>query len=128
VGHTLRELKAWLLRREVRRCERGPTAECSIIHDAPKEHEYWIPAETFTEADGVGFLCPVCFEENGGPVGTHAVICWRPHVPSHVDPKPGRWEFAGTTLDDLTLVAGSSSVLLRGGCGAHFFVRSGRIA
>jgi hypothetical protein len=80
------------------------------------------------DADGVCFYCPKCFEANGGRVGTHAVICWRPRVPPDVDPKPGRWEFVGTSLDDLTLVAGSSSVRLTGdGCGAHFHVRGGAI-
>ena len=24
----------------------------------------------------LGILCPKCFAENGGPVGTHSVICW----------------------------------------------------
>jgi hypothetical protein len=83
--------------------------------------------ESIDEADGVMFLCPVCFQANGGPVGTHAVICWRPRVPSHIDPKPGRWEFEGTGLHDLTLVAGSSSILLTAGCRAHFFIRNGEI-
>jgi hypothetical protein len=30
-------------------------------------------------------------------------------------------------IADITLVAGSSSVLLTGGCQAHFFVRGGQI-
>lgn len=73
------------------------------------------------------FLCPKCFAANGGNVGTHSCICWRPCVPQTEDPKPGRWEFEGSGLSDLTLVAGSSSVLLQGGCDAHFFVRAGEI-
>ena len=73
------------------------------------------------------FLCPRCFQTNQGPVGTHRVICWRPHVPQSFFPVPGRWEMEGSGLSDLTLVAGSSSVLLRGGCDAHFFVRGGEI-
>ena len=90
-------------------------------------HETYRVVERIEDADGVEFLCPKCFKTNGGRIGTHAVICWRPRVPPEVDPKPGRWEFQGTSLDDLTLVAGSSSVLLHGGCGAHFFVRGGAI-
>lgn len=82
---------------------------------------------TIDEADGIIFLCPKCFAANGGPVGTHAVICWRPRVPQTTSPTPGRWEFKGSAMDDLTLVAGSSSVLLKGGCNAHFFVRNGEI-
>jgi hypothetical protein len=79
-------------------------------------------------ADGILFLCPVCFRANGGPAGTHSIICWQPHVPQDMDPKPGRWAFKGTGFGDLTLVAGSSSVFLQGaGCKAHFFIRDGKI-
>lgn len=88
--------------------------------------EYRVPVKTIVEADGVIFQCPKCFIEKGG-VGVHYVICWRPHVPPDVAPKPGRWEFEGSDLRDLTLVAGSSSVQLHGGCNAHFFVRRGAI-
>jgi hypothetical protein len=91
------------------------------------DREGWEVVDRIADADGVGFLCPKCFKTNGGRVGTHAVVCWRPRVPPDVDPKPGRWEFVGTGLDDLTLVAGSSSVLLSGPCGAHFHVRGGAI-
>lgn len=83
--------------------------------------------EDIAKADGVMFLCPLCFGANGGPAGTHSVICWSPKVPADVDPKPGRWNLVGSGLEDLTLVAGSSSVALRGGCNAHFFVRGGEI-
>lgn len=81
------------------------------------------------EADGVQFLCPLCYETNGGPVGTHGVLCWRPRVPLSEFPGPGRWEFTGTGFDNLSLVAGSSSVLLggNGGCHAHFHVTNGRV-
>ena len=78
-------------------------------------------------ANGVMFKCPVCFIENGGPQGTHHVICWSPEVPQTVRPKPGRWQLIGTSIDDLSLVAGSSSVALQGGCAAHFFVENGQI-
>lgn len=84
---------------------------------------------TVGEADGVMFLCPVCFKTNGGRVGTHMVLCWQPHVPQTEPPIPGRWRFEGIGYGDLTLVAGSSSIFLTGpGCGAHFFVRNGKIA
>lgn len=79
------------------------------------------------EADGIIFLCPVCFINNNGKVGTHYIICWRPRVPQSILPGPGRWDFEGTGFTDLTLKAGSSSVLLRGACKAHFFVRDGSI-
>lgn len=80
------------------------------------------------EADGVQFLCPVCFMQNQGRVGTHSIICWRPHVSQEVPPTPGRWEFKGTGYGDLTLFAGSSSILLRTSpCKAHFFVENGEV-
>lgn len=87
----------------------------------------WQRVDSLSEADGVLFLCPKCFAANGGPIGTHSVVCWRPHVPQTESPIPGRWQFEGSGLDDLTLVAGSSSVQLVGGCNAHFYVRGGAI-
>ena len=87
----------------------------------------WAHVDELAGADGVIFLCPVCYIANGGRVGTHSVICWRPRVPQSINPVPGRWEFEGASLEDLTLVAGSSSVLLMDGCRAHFFVRAGEI-
>lgn len=121
----LRELDPQFVRREVRTCGVGP--DCSVI-SPHTEHEYWISVETIQEADGLSFLCPVCFIANAGPVGTHSIMCWRPRISQDVSPKPGRWEFEGTGLDDLTLVAGSSSILLTGpGCGAHFYIRNGEI-
>lgn len=89
-----------------------------------KENRY---VDTIAEADGVIFLCPKCIVTNGGPVGTHPIICWAPHVPQTEQPTPGRWNLVGAGYDDLSLVAGSSSVLLQGGCNAHFFVERGEI-
>lgn len=79
------------------------------------------------EADGICFLCPKCFAANSGSCGTHSVICWRPNVPQTIHPTPGRWDFRGNGFEDLSLVAGSSSILLHGGCNAHFFVENGHI-
>ena len=93
-----------------------------LVH--PKE---WHNVETIAEADGIRFLCPKCFTENSGPMGTHSVICWQPTVPAEVRPAPGRWQFLGNGYRDLSLVAGSSSVQLNGGCQAHFFVENGAI-
>src|SRR5882762_3612372 len=80
------------------------------------------------EADGISFLCPVCFVANSGSVGTHSIMCWQPRVPQTVYPVPGRWNFSGTGYGDLTLTAGSSSIKLDGpGCGAHFSIKNGEI-
>lgn len=88
----------------------------------------WAQADmyaTFGDCDGVEFLCPLCYTANGGPRGTHGVICWKPHVPQVSTPGPGRWAHQGSGMHDLSLVAGSSSILLKGGCGWHGFVQNG---
>ena len=87
-------------------------------------------ARSISAAKGVQFLCPKCFAENGGSVGTHAVLCWTPDVPLTVPPAPGRWLISGTGFHDLTLTspkASSVNLTAGGGCGAHFFVQGGRI-
>lgn len=87
---------------------------------------------TIAEAQGVRFLCPKCFAANGGPVGTHGVICWSRSrgVPDDVRPAPGRWALDGTSIGDLTLNAdppgtARSVQLLGGGCAWHGFVTNG---
>lgn len=88
----------------------------------------WEWIESVAEADGIIFLCPVCWTQNSGSVGTHSIICWKPHVPLTRAPGPGRWNLVGSSLSDLSLRAGSSSVLLQGApCKAHFFVENGNI-
>ncbi len=92
----------------------------------------WSPAESLAEAKGIQFLCPRCFEKNGGPVGTHGVVCWFVGVPGDIPPGPGRWTPSGTGIDDLTFVPGTPprmcSVQLTGpGCGAHFHITRGGI-
>jgi len=80
------------------------------------------------EADGVMFLCPKCFmDDPAGPVGTHPVVCWAPGVPQTTHPIPGRWSLVGTGFDDLSLVAGSSSIKLTTGCMWHGFVTNGEV-
>lgn len=87
--------------------------------------------ETIEEAQGIRFLCPVCFDRNRGPVGTHIVICWSRSrgVPDHVRPGPGRWTLHGTGIGDLHLegdpVGGARSVELKGGCAWHGFINHG---
>jgi|SRR5579859_1057251 len=83
--------------------------------------------EVIEGADGVMFLCPKCFEMNKGPVGTHVIICWAPHVPLTVYPAPGRWAMNGSGYENLSLVASPTSVEIKGGCCAHFIVSNGEI-
>lgn len=52
------------------------------------------------DADGVMFLCPKCFAENGGEVGTHSILIWFQGSRSTF---PVRWEARGSSIDDLTL-------------------------
>lgn len=95
------------------------------LRTGPEGHRRGVPR---AEANGVWFLCPKCFEANGGPVGTHAVTCHEPSVsPEDEMVGPGRWTMTGGGFDDLTLSAQQSSVHLLSGCGAHFFVEAGNV-
>jgi hypothetical protein len=111
----LRDLEARFIQRDVR--------------EVDGKHETYLPwVDTLPEAHGIVFLCPKCFAANGGPVGTHSVICWfEDKVPDDAEPKPGRWNPVGTGIDDLTFAPGkkSNSVLLTGGCNWHGFVTNG---
>lgn len=82
--------------------------------------------DVIDDADGILFKCPLCFENNNRSiVGVHSIICWQPHVPQTTTPIPGRWNLLGTGYDDLTLQAGSSSILLTSGCQWHGFINNG---
>lgn len=92
------------------------------------DHVYLRNVQSLREADGVIFLCPLCFQANNGRVGTHSVICWfTGKVPDDVGPKPGRWNPQGDGLHDLTFIPpGAVSVQLLGeGCQWHGFVANG---
>jgi len=106
-----------------------------LVLEPPQE--YWPQGrpthhyvDSLAEADGVFFLCPLCFAKNGGAVGTHMVGCWfKGKVPDWIEPGPGRWNPSGSSLDDLTFVGPEAvSVLLRAGCQWHGFVRNGDAA
>jgi hypothetical protein len=82
-------------------------------------------------AQGVMFLCPKCYRENRGPQGTHQVLCWSDSAGAPKDALPsGRWALRGSGVEDLTLAAEpgrTSSVLIVGGCAAHFHVAGGSV-
>ena len=87
----------------------------------------YIHADALLQAQGVRFLCPVCYTKNNGPVGTHQVLCWfaGTGVPDSEFPKPGRWKVTGTGFEDLTL---HPSVHLSGpGCGWHGWIKNGEV-
>ncbi len=90
-------------------------------------HVYHRYVDTLAEAHGIFFLCPKCYAENKGPIGTHQVGCWFVgRVPPEATPGPGRWNPRGTGYDDLTFVPpGAYSVQLTSGCMWHGFVING---
>lgn len=94
--------------------------ECDVIQTV----------DSLAEAQGIRFLCPVCFKANGGSVGTHSVevtFAGRgvgDEFGSHnSEGLPSRWAVSGTGLDDLTT---TPSVFLKGpGCGWHGYITNG---
>lgn len=107
--------------------------EAEFITDKPERHIG--RGATLAEADGLMFLCPLCFTKNQGAKGTHRVICWfKGRVPNELEPGPGRWTPTGNGIADLSLVpsvqllGGGSAQLLGGGCIWHGFVTNGSAA
>lgn len=100
-----------------------------VVEIRPRETHRRV--EGLAEAHLIRFLCPLCFEQNGGAAGTHMVIvpfanrgC--PTVPMRNRAgDPVWWQVAGTGLHDLVL---TPSVQLLGGCNWHGFVGSSGIA
>ena len=91
----------------------------------------WRRVEDLAAAQGLKFLCPACYAANGGPKGTHSVICWSRSrgVPDDAAPGPGRWVLAGSSLEDLSLWAEpgqTRSIQLNGGCNWHGYITDGR--
>jgi hypothetical protein len=88
--------------------------------------QYKRRVDTLAEAQSVWFLCPACFQKNGGAKGTHMVEVGF-HGRGLLDHQssrsraggPSRWHVDGTGLHDLTL---SPSV----DCGCwHGFITNG---
>lgn len=93
---------------------------------------------TVAEADQIMFLCPLCFDRNGGSKGTHSVLVTFAgrNIPEGAGSRdstgqPSRWNASGTNLADLVL---TPSILLGAGqppergCHWHGFVGSNGIA
>ena len=139
MGHKLRlvELEPQFLRYEEREeaykvCHEDHVhnPECGEVIVGPRVYFPYVDA--LAEAQGLKFLCPKCFAQNGEVVGTHSVVCWSRSrgVPEHAVPS-GRWRLDGTGYGDLTLNAdppsSARSVLLVGGCAWHGFVTDGEV-
>ena len=87
----------------------------------------WIARRTdaVAGAHGLLHLCPLCWLRNGGPRGTHAMLCWTPEVPQTIPPLGGRWPMTGTGVADITL---TGSVLISClPCQAHYFIARGQV-
>ena len=95
-----------------------------LVPEGPQTSFEVVPS--LAKADGVSFLCPLCYARNGGSRGTHSVLCWFDNrsLPAHLLPRP-RWLATGRDLETLTL---SPSVHLAGTCEWHGWVRSGSAA
>lgn len=100
--------------------------EPELLRLVPADRQASEQVAALADAQGVWFLCPLCFQKNGGKAGTHMVMCWFRDrgVPNDVTPGPARWAVSGTSLADLTL---SPSIQLLGGCNWHGFVVAGAI-
>lgn len=98
--------------------------EPAFIRYLEQDGKVSFEASNIADAHGIMFLCPKCYLANGGPVGTHRVVCWsrRRGTPEHATPGPGRWYWSGADFARLTLngdTGASSSVKLEGGCRWH---------
>lgn len=84
--------------------------------------EYLVPVASLPEAHGIMFLCPLCFQNNGGGEGTHHVHM--PFANRGVDPAKHQhqWNAEGTGIEDLTT---TPSYLIIGGCGWHGYLTNG---
>lgn len=123
----LSELEPQFVRREERIEQWTRRKDDGSNEEVTGPREYYVYVDTPQEADGITFMCPKCFDQNKGSKGTHWVMCWTPKISQDVTPKPGRWNLVGTNYEDLSLVAGSSSVLITNGCLAHFLIQKGEI-
>jgi uncharacterized protein DUF6527 len=96
----------------------------------PREHRITVPS--LAEAQGIHFLCPKCWTENKGPVGTH--LCEvtfegrgvLPHQGIRGSKEPGpRWNVTGTNFEDLST---TPSILIIGGCNWHGYITAGEVS
>lgn len=102
--------------------ERGaPTKEVT----GPRQ--YMVNVESLTEADGITFLCPKCFEENGHrcEVTFEGRGAADDQGTQGSDGTPTRWNVSGSGLKDLTT---APSILLVGGCAWHGFITNGEVS
>jgi hypothetical protein len=91
--------------------------------------------DSIHDSNGIRFLCPKCFQANGGPRGTHLVICPSTQATPESWEAPARWGMVGTDFDDLTLTPSvhlqthcAGCTCVEGQlCGWHGFVTNGEV-
>jgi hypothetical protein len=81
-----------------------------IRHEQRGDQAINVHVETLAEADGLFFLCPVCWAKNSEAVGTHGIIVtFRDRgVPDALgshnkEGQPTRWTVSGSGYTDLSL-------------------------
>lgn len=134
MNYSLRELDARLLQHYIGVADeyRGQVQPDGTTKWGGFPCVYMRRVETVAEADSIMFLCPLCFEKNGGEVGTHSVLVSFAgrEIPEGAgsvgfDGKPTRWQVSGNTLDDLVCMP--SILLKQPGCEWHGFIGSSGI-
>jgi len=129
---TLKELEAYFIRYEKRIAGSG---HGRLMPDGSYQYggfETWvlIPTELLSEAQGIMFLCPLCFKNNNGPIGTHSICISFENrnvsdecVSRNSEGQPAKWDIiGGTGLNDLQL---SPSILINAGhCQWHGWIGS----
>ena len=95
-------------------------ADTTFRHDFARQR----PAQVI----GLHHLCPKCWMTNGGETGTHGIHFLTPDAPATMRPLPGRWVLEGDDFGELTAIgATSDSILVEGGCEAHYFLKDGEV-
>lgn len=81
--------------------------------------------DALTEAAGIRFLCPKCFVQNKGKVGTHGVHVYFSgrNVPAELN-NGVTWAVSGSDVNSISI---SPSILLIGGCAWHGFITNGEV-
>ena len=88
---------------------------------------YLLEVESLAAAQGIRFLCPKCFRDNGGAVGTHGVnVAFKDRgVPHNAYTGLPRWNVSGSGYADLSI---TPSVLVVVGCGWHGYITNGEVS
>jgi|WetSurSiteA1Bulk_404760.scaffolds.fasta_scaffold159238_1 hypothetical protein len=95
---------------------RKPTNDADMRHVLERTSELAV-------ADGIRFLCPKCYTDNGGPEGTHSILI--PFAGKALNDRG--WQVSGTSFSDLTLRPSIAIYTEKGGCGFHGFITNGEV-